>query len=110
MATGKKIKKIVRTASGRKRARQSLRENARNSSLHSRMRTSIKTVRKAIVEGRQEGIGDLYLQAQRIIDITADKNIVHKNKAARDKSRLVAAIRTMKDRMVAGVGAGRATA
>ena len=96
MATGQKVKvKIVRTASGRKRARQSIKENERNSSLRSKLRTAIKAVRKAVAAGDKKAAGDVYQSAQKVIDTIADKRIVHKNKASRDKSRLAAAIKAM---------------
>jgi small subunit ribosomal protein S20 len=96
MATGQKAKvKIVRTASGRKRARQSIKENAHNSSLRSKLRTAIKAVRKAVAGGDKKAASDVYQSAQKVIDTIADKKIVHKNKASRDKSRLAAAIKAM---------------
>jgi small subunit ribosomal protein S20 len=96
MATGQKAKqKIVRTASGRKRARQAIKENAHNSSLRSKLRTAIKAVRKAVAGGDKKVATDTYHAAQQVIDTIADKRIVHKNKASRDKSRLVAAIKGM---------------
>ena len=96
MATGQKAKKkIVRTASGRKRARQSIKENAHNSSLRSKLRTAIKAVRKAIAGGDKKAAGELFQSSQKVIDTIADKRIVHKNKASRDKSRLAAAIKAM---------------
>ncbi len=96
MATGQKAKKkIVRLASGRKRARQSIKENAANSSLRSKLRTAIKAVRKAVAAGDKNLATDTFKASQSIIDIIADKKIVHKNKASRDKSRLSAAVKAM---------------
>jgi small subunit ribosomal protein S20 len=96
MATGQKAKKkIVRLASGRKRARQSIKENAANSSLRSKLRTAIKAVRKAVAAGDKKLATDTFKASQSIIDIIADKKIVHKNKASRDKSRLSAAVKAM---------------
>jgi small subunit ribosomal protein S20 len=96
MATGQKAKvKIVRTASGRKRARQAIKENAHNSSLRSKLRTAIKSVRKAVAGGDKKAAVDIFKSAQQVIDTIADKRIVHKNKASRDKSRLAAAVKAM---------------
>ena len=96
MATAAKAKKkTVRTASGLKRARQAIKENAHNSSLRSKLRTAIKAVRKAVTGGDKSVATATYKTAQRVIDTIADKRIVHKNKAARDKSRLSAAIKAM---------------
>ena len=96
MATAAKAKKkTVRTASGLKRARQGVKENAHNSSLRSRLRTAIKAVRKAVAGGDKATATATFKSAQKVIDSTADKKIVHKNKASRDKSRLAAAVKAM---------------
>jgi small subunit ribosomal protein S20 len=95
MATAQKVKRIVRTASGRKRARQAIKENAHNSSLRSKLRTAIKSVRKAVAAGDKKAATDTFQAAQKVIDTIADKRIVHKNKASRDKSRLAAALKAM---------------
>jgi len=96
MATGQKTKKkIVRTASGRKRARQAIKENAHNSSLRSKLRTAIKAVRKAVAGGDKKVAAEIFQASQKVIDTIADKRIVHKNKASRDKSRLAAAVKAM---------------
>ena len=96
MATGQKTKKkTVRLASGLKRARQAIKENAHNSSLRSKLRTAIKSVRKAVSGGDKKLATESFKTAQSVIDTIADKRIVHKNKAARDKSRLSAAVKAM---------------
>lgn len=94
MATTAK-KKTVRLASGRKRARQNTKLNAANSALRSKYRTVIKNVRKAVNAGDKERSAALFQHAQSVIDSVADKRVFHKNKAARDKSRLAAAIKTL---------------
>ena len=93
--TAKAKKKTVRSASGLKRARQGTKENARNSSLHSKLRTAIKAVRKAIAGGDKAVAAASFKTAQKVIDIVADKKIVHQNKASRDKSRLSAAVKAL---------------
>lgn len=93
MATVKK--KTVRLASGRKRARQNTKLNAANSALRSKYRTVIKNVRKAVSAGDKERAVGLFQHAQSVIDSVADKRVFHKNKAARDKSRLAAAIKAL---------------
>ena len=93
MAT--KSNKSPRLKSGRKRARQNAKRNAHNSSLRSKYRTAIKKVEKAIAEGDKAKATELFAQMQSIVDSIADKGIFHKNKAARDKSRLSAKIKAM---------------
>ena len=95
MATAAKKKKSARLDSGRKRARQNVALNAANGALRSKYRTVVKNVRKAVAAGDKEQATQLFQLAQGVIDTIADKGIYHKNKAARDKSRLTAAIKAM---------------
>ena len=96
MATSSKAKKrIVRLASGRKRARQDVALNAHNTSLRSRFRTVVKNVQKAVAGGDKDKARDLFQSAQSVIDSVADKGIFHKNKAARHKSRLAAKVKAL---------------
>ncbi len=84
---------MANSAQARKRARQAAKANSHNSALRSKFRTAIKAVRKAIDAGDQAKAAEIYKTSVKTIDIIADKNIVHKNKAARHKSRLAAAIK-----------------
>ncbi|MCS6945429.1 MAG: 30S ribosomal protein S20 [Sutterellaceae bacterium] len=86
---------MANTKQARKRARQAQARNTRNSALRSRLRTAIKAVRKAIAAGDKNAANELFRKATSVIDSIADKGIVHKNKAARHKSRLAAAIKAM---------------
>ncbi|CAG2148926.1 30S ribosomal protein S20 [compost metagenome] len=86
---------MANSAQARKRARQAVTQNAHNSSLRSRLRTAVKAVRKAIDAGDKAAAAEIFKQSQTVIDSIADKKIVHKNKAARHKSRLSAAIKSM---------------
>ena len=95
MATAKPKKKNPRLASGRKRARQNVKLNAANTSLRSKYRTAIKNVEKAVVAGDKTKAAELFAKAQSVIDTVADKGIFHKNKAARDKSRLSAKVKAL---------------
>ena len=86
---------MANTASARKRARQSERQRQHNTSLRSELRTAVKNVRKAIDGGDKAAAQAVYQRAVSTIDSIADKNIIHKNKAARHKSRLAAAIKAL---------------
>jgi small subunit ribosomal protein S20 len=87
--------KNVRTPSGRKRARQSIKANAANTALRSRFRTAVKSVRKAIAAGDHAKAMEIFKVNAPVLDSIADKNIFHKNTAARQKSRLNAAIKAL---------------
>lgn len=86
---------MANSKQARHRARQSTVRNAHNSSQRSRVRTAIKTVRKAIEAGDKKVAAETLSQATRVIDSIADKKVVHKNTASRNKSRLAAAIKAM---------------
>lgn len=59
------------------------------------LRTSIKRVRQAIEAGDKAAATEVLRKTTSIIDRVADKNIIHKNKAARHKSRLAAAVKAI---------------
>lgn len=86
---------MANTAQARKRARQSAQQRVHNVSLRSELRTAIKKVRKAIDAGDKAVAQKVFVESQSIIDSIADKKIVHKNLAARQKSRLSAAIKSL---------------
>ncbi|BDE73259.1 30S ribosomal protein S20 [Delftia sp. WSY_4] len=91
----KPVKKNPRLASGRKRARQDVKLNAANTSLRSKYRTAVKKVEKAVLTGDKAKATELFAAAQSVLDTIADKGIFHKNKAARDKSRLSAKVKAL---------------
>ncbi len=82
-------------ASARKRVRQSEKRRMHNRHLRSRLRTQVKNVLKAIEAGDHDAALAAYKAAVPVIDSIADKGIVHKNKAARHKSRLSAHIKAL---------------
>ena len=59
------------------------------------MRTQVKNVLKAIAAGDKAGATEAYKQAVPVIDRTANKGLIHKNKAARHKNRLNAQIKSL---------------
>jgi len=86
---------MANTAQARKRARQSEKMRQHNASLKSQLSSAIRKVRKAVAAG-DKATATRELQAQQsVIDRIADKKIVHKNTAARSKTRLAQAIRAM---------------
>ena len=86
---------MANSAQARKRARQAVKQNAHNSSLRSELRTAVKKVIKAIEAGDKAAAQTVYKASVSTVDSIADKKIIHKNKAARHKSRLSAAIKAM---------------
>ena len=86
---------MANSAQARKRARQSEKQRSQNAGLRSTLRTAVKKVRKAIGAGDKLAAQNVFTQSQAVIDRIADKKIVHKNLAARTKSRLAAQIKAM---------------
>ena len=86
---------MANTAQARKRARQAIKRRSRNFSQRSELRTAIKRVRKAIAAGDKTVAQKVFSESMATIDRIADKKIIHKNKAARHKSRLSAAIKAL---------------
>lgn len=86
---------MANSAQARKRARQAVKQNAHNSGLRSELRTAVKKVIKAIAAGDKVAAQAVYKDSVSTVDSIADKKIIHKNKAARHKSRLSAAIKAM---------------
>lgn len=66
-----------------------------NASRRSMMRTHIKKVLKAIRSGDKEAATAALREAEPVLDRMANRGLVHRNKAARHKSRLNAQIKAL---------------
>jgi len=86
---------VANTKSAEKAARQAEKHRARNVALRSRMRTAVRSVNAAIAGGNKQTAQASYQSAVPVIDSLVSKQIIHRNKAARHKSRLAARIRAM---------------
>ena len=81
--------------SARKRAHQAIGLRARNMSLRTSARSAIKDVQKAIAAGDKKAAAAALVKSQATIDRVAAKGVLHRNAAARQKSRLAHAIKAM---------------
>ena len=72
-----------------KRNRQNEKRRLRNRIYKGRARTQIKKARYAIEAGEMEAAHEATKQAISALDKAAEKGILHKNNAARRKSRLM---------------------
>lgn len=79
---------MANSIQARKRARQNEMRRKQNASQRSLMRTQIKKVLGAAQSGDKAKAEEAYKSAVPVIDRMADKDLLHKNKAARLKSRL----------------------
>jgi len=79
---------VANSAQAKKRAIQAEKRRQHNASQRSSLRTAIKKVVKTIATGNQAEAQAAYKAAVPVIDRMENKGIIHKNKAARHKSRL----------------------
>lgn len=86
---------MANSAQARKRARQAAKLNAHNSAIRSAMRTAVKKVRAAVEAGNKEAAQAVYRETTSTLDKVANKKLIHKNKASRNKARLSALIKAM---------------
>jgi len=86
---------MANSAQAKKRARQAENNRQHNASMRSLMRTRIKNVAKAIATGDKDAASTAYKLAVPAIDRMVSKGLIHKNKAARHKSRLNNHVRNM---------------
>lgn len=85
---------MANTKSAEKAARQAEKHRVRNVALRSRMRTAIRKVNDALAGTDKKAVGDAYASAVPSIDAMVTKGLIHRNKAARHKSRLAAKARS----------------
>jgi small subunit ribosomal protein S20 len=74
-----------------KRNRQTLKRTERNKAVRSEVKTRTKRAVSAASEGAENAV-ELARAAQKRIDMAAAKGVIHKNAAARRKSRLTRAV------------------
>ena len=86
---------MANSAQARKRARQGEKHRQLKASQRSMLRTYMKRVVNAIAAGDADAATEAYKTATPIIDRMAGKGLIHKNKAARHKSRMNARIRAL---------------
>lgn len=74
--------------SAKKRVKQSAKKEEINTLVSSRMKTAIKKVEKEVKAGNKEEATSKLKNAVKNIDKALSSGLIHKNKAAREKSRL----------------------
>jgi|TARA_B100001146_G_C16121490_1_gene408240 small subunit ribosomal protein S20 len=79
---------LANTAQARKRVRQSEKARTRNAAQKSNFRTSIKKVLKSLSDKNKDQSNANFKEAMSVMDKLVMKGLIHKNKAARQKSRL----------------------
>lgn len=84
---------MAHTVSARKRIRQNLRHRARNRWRLKTMREAIKHFNDKLLHGSLDEAKAAFINAQKVLDRTAAKGVIHPNQAARRKSRLNAKLK-----------------
>ncbi len=84
------------TASAKKRLRQSAVRRERNRSAKSIIRKKIRIVRESVAAGDIEQAEQQYISAAKHLDRAGAHHVIHRNTAARKKSRLQSLIREAK--------------
>ena len=78
-----------------KRARQNLKRRARNRHQRSTLRTAVKKYRDLLTAKKRDEAASEYTSVQKAIDHAVSKGLIHRNAAARYKSRLAAALKKL---------------
>ncbi len=86
---------MANSPQAKKRARQAEQSRIRNAGQRSNLRTYIKKVLAAVRAGDKEQAQIAFKAAVPVIDSAVNKGLIHKNKAARNKSRLNDRLRAM---------------
>lgn len=81
--------------SAEKRDRQNAKRNALNTTSRSKLRTSVKRLRVAITTKKADSAQELLPATISAIDKAVQKGILHRNAAARHKSRLTSHVNTL---------------
>jgi len=86
---------LANTKSAEKAARQAVKRRVNNVAARSKLRTAIRNVTLAIGAGDKAEAETSLKTAVPVIDSMVNKRLIHRNKAARHKSRLSQRIRAM---------------
>jgi small subunit ribosomal protein S20 len=86
---------MANTKSAEKKARQALKHRERNRGHVSKMRTAVKRLRSTVASGDKAKAQAMLVDTLAVVDATAGKKVIHRNAAARTKSRLSKAVASL---------------
>ena len=86
---------MANSAGSRKRARQAVKRNKHNSQIRAKVRTFVKKVVYAVTAGNEKEAISGFKEMQKNVDQAVNKGLIHKNQAARKKSRLISQIKAL---------------
>jgi small subunit ribosomal protein S20 len=87
---------VANIKSSAKKARQAEKHRQHNAALRTRMRSAVKKAVRTVAAGDVAAATEAYKAAVPQIDTMVSKGLVHRNKAARHKSRLNKALKALK--------------
>jgi small subunit ribosomal protein S20 len=99
---------VAHSLSAKKRIRQNEKRNARNRARKDQIKTAVKTLTASITAGKFDEAGEQMKVVARRLDKVAAKGTIHKNTAARRRSRLAKRLNAAKAKAGAGTQAGQA--
>jgi small subunit ribosomal protein S20 len=86
---------LANIKSAKKRAKQAVKRRERNMGAKSMVRTALKKVVKAIEAKDAAAAQDAFKTAEPLLDRYSSRGLIHRNKAARHKTRLQAKIKAL---------------
>jgi small subunit ribosomal protein S20 len=101
---------MAHSLSAKKRVRQTVKRKARNKWRKSTMREAVKEFLDKVAHGTPEEAATAFRAAAKVIDRTAQVGTIHKNQAARRKSRLAVRLKGREQRGVAATVKGKKSA
>jgi small subunit ribosomal protein S20 len=87
---------MAHSRTAKKRVRQNIKAKALNRWRLRDMREAFKDFNEQLIHGTAQTAAESFKKASRVIDRTAQKGVIHKNQAARRKSRMSARLKAMK--------------
>ncbi|MBS0198487.1 MAG: 30S ribosomal protein S20 [Planctomycetes bacterium] len=87
---------MAHSRTARKRVRQNIKSRARNRWRLTTMREGVKEFNEALLHGTVAAATEIFRKISRVIDRTAQQGVIHKNQAARRKSRMSAKLKAKK--------------
>lgn len=90
--------------SAKKRVKVAAKANTRNARTRKSLREAMKAFAAALESGKSTDISKAQTTAYKVLDTAAKKNIIHKNKASRQKARLAAAAKKAGVKQVKAAG------
>jgi small subunit ribosomal protein S20 len=89
---------VANIKSAVKRIRTSEKRRIRNAAVRSTVRSSVKSARTAIEGGQADQARETLLHTIQVLDKAVTKGVIHKNTAARKKSRLTRQLNALASR------------